>query len=291
MSTQIKKVKNNHYISRFLTEPWEYGQRSLLAYDFEKEKYREVKSKSFLTSREIYSDKLEKYFSDYIETPVGLFRSEVLAGKAHFDLKDWSKYRGLQLLIALQSIRFSSRNNAEAQTKLEEMCDKGESFADNLISAHMQQNQLCLVRVTEFGRLFFPETGMFPLAVHDTGCESLYSWAFGVPLHPEFFIASLSKTVNEQSLQDLRKVPNLFMGRSLGTSKHAKRVVVPKSLVEANGKEKIKEVMIFWRKLADEHITLINKLREQVQAMWSLTGFNLEREPGNVGGNLKVPKV
>ena len=280
-------MANSHYIPRFLTEPWEYGQRRLLYFDFNAEKFREAKSKSMLATPGLYTKDLEKFLSDNIETHVGKFRKEIIEGNASFEISDWQRYRGLHLLTILQALRFSSRDSVKGKRDLEDLCKKGTAFADSLIVGHMEQNQLCVIKVTEYGRLFFPETGFFVFAANDNVCESGFSWCFGVPLHPEFFIVSCSKTIDIKSLMDLRTATNLFMGRSVGTSKNAKRVVVPKELVDANGREKLKDVLLKWRQLADEHIQIINKLRSNVLSMWEMTGIPLLPIPGNIGSVLR----
>lgn len=135
--------------------------------------------------------------------------------------------------------------------------------------------------------LCFPETGLFPFAVRDKVCVSGYSWCFGIPLHPEFFIVSCSKTVDESELNSLRKTPNLFMGHSVGTSKNAHRVIVPKALVELNGKDKMKDMIVKWQSLADDHVKIINKLRDNVITMWEMSGIPLCPIPGNLGSVLR----
>jgi hypothetical protein len=131
---------------------------------------------------------------------------------------------------------------------------------------------------------------LFPFAVRDKVCVSGYSWCFGVPLHPEFFIATCLRTIDESDLKSLRKSPNLFMGRSVGTSKNAHRVIIPKPLVEANGNEKMKDMIVKWQSLSDEHVKVVNRLRDNIIKMWDMSGIPLHPIPGNLGGVLIPPK-
>lgn len=101
-------MSNDHYISRFLTQPWETADRRLEYYDFIRDTFGKASSKRLFAKRGLYDAETEKTFGKVIETPVGEYRAKVLRdGPAAVVplANEWRVHRALSLLIWMQAQR------------------------------------------------------------------------------------------------------------------------------------------------------------------------------------------
>jgi len=80
MTTQTQITKNCHYISRFLTRPWEFGQRQLRYYDFDDDRFSRRSSETLLSQNNLNSPAVETWLRDVLETPLGSARPRLAAG-------------------------------------------------------------------------------------------------------------------------------------------------------------------------------------------------------------------
>lgn len=64
-------TKNCHYISRFLTRPWEDDQRQLHFYDFDTGTFGVKSSKNLFAESQLNSPTVETWLRDVLETPLG----------------------------------------------------------------------------------------------------------------------------------------------------------------------------------------------------------------------------
>lgn len=61
---QQQVTKNCHYISRFLTKPWEFGERQLRYYDFDEDKFDTKSSRSLFAEDGLNAQQVESWLSD-----------------------------------------------------------------------------------------------------------------------------------------------------------------------------------------------------------------------------------
>ncbi len=81
-------VANDHYISRFLTGPWEVGQRRLHYYDFASGRFGEASSESMFADEGIQTEATGKLLDRLVESPVSDYRARVLRSSAGSALVD-----------------------------------------------------------------------------------------------------------------------------------------------------------------------------------------------------------
>lgn len=63
---------NCHFVSRFLTTPWEYGQRHLWYYDFASDEVRSSSSRSLFAVGGANTSEVEARLNQVIETPISM---------------------------------------------------------------------------------------------------------------------------------------------------------------------------------------------------------------------------
>lgn len=66
MALEAPVVSNCHYVSRFLTKPWEFGDRRLQYFDFDSDAILTASSKVLFSENEAYSGAVESFLSKYI---------------------------------------------------------------------------------------------------------------------------------------------------------------------------------------------------------------------------------
>ncbi|HVV50787.1 MAG TPA: hypothetical protein VHO06_14070 [Polyangia bacterium] len=81
--TRKQITRNCHYISRFLTEPWEFddehGQRQLHYYDFDTDAFDNFSSKNLFAEKDLNSPQVETWLKETLETPLGAVRPRLTA--------------------------------------------------------------------------------------------------------------------------------------------------------------------------------------------------------------------
>jgi hypothetical protein len=67
---------NSHFVSRFLTQPWEHGQRMLWYYDFDDNRIRSQSSRSLFATKGANSADVELRLNQLVESPIAGARSQ-----------------------------------------------------------------------------------------------------------------------------------------------------------------------------------------------------------------------
>jgi hypothetical protein len=63
-----------HYVSRFLTKPWEVEQRKLFFYDFETDCFVRGQSATLFAGNQLNSQQVETWLDRVVENPLGRCR-------------------------------------------------------------------------------------------------------------------------------------------------------------------------------------------------------------------------
>lgn len=247
MAKQADKVRKSHYVSRFLTRPWEQERRRLHYYDFARKRFESQGSRSLFREQKGYRGKVEKALNDLIENPLASLlatasgeRLEILEAQQR-----WSVYRSLVALILTQSVRHDDLNNVSSVAhELPGLLAKGEGYLDELAQAHARRASLYIVPVKPPEHLFYPEVGLFGVA-H----PSIVLPAFALPLSPQLAAVSLRGPVPRATAEQVLGDSKLMMALSVGLSVN-RRVVVPVAPVGAHEEAELRTALEGYRMCA-----------------------------------------
>jgi hypothetical protein len=125
---------NCHFVSRFLTRPWEYGQRQLSFFDFADGAVRSWSSRSLFAAAGVNSPGVETRLNQVIETPISGAIAELVVTQVGLEeFLQWPLFRALSLLLMLQPLRSSGL--AEPAERLEETITRTDAELDDLTQA------------------------------------------------------------------------------------------------------------------------------------------------------------
>lgn len=223
------KSLNCHFVSRFLTIPWEHGERMLWFYDFERDRLDTASSKHLFAREGTNTVEVERRLNRLVETPIASARTALWANGSDVsqDL-EWSLFRALALLILLQPFR-SSDSSDRSQT-LEEVISRSDKDIDGLAHAIGATWRLMRITVSDRSPLVYPSSGFFPLLASPIGGKCAF--AFAVPLSPiHAFVGVPSDIQSEQTEHWSANGAGFVSNYSVGY--RASVVVVHPSLVNA----------------------------------------------------------
>jgi len=189
---------NSHFVSRFLTTPWEHGDRMLWYYDFREGAIRSASSRSLFARLGANSKEVEVRLNQLVETPIAAARDKLWApGTEVSSSLDWPLYRALALLFFLQPFRATEAPTG-AQT-VEQMVSRPDTEIDGLTQAIAAKWQLMRITVSKKSPLLYPDAGYFPLigAPADGGC----SFGFAVPISPVHAFVGVQRDVQVEQTE------------------------------------------------------------------------------------------
>jgi hypothetical protein len=223
-------MANDHYISRFLTKPWEVGQRRLHYYDIDKGKFDECSSESLFALDGLHSEKTGQVLNEFIETPVSRYRTEILrSGDKMPPLTDPKLYRALASLIILQVQReMDARKPGELKFSLDDLAAQGEGLVHAIASIAYKDSELIAVVLHQNAApLFFTEAVYFVIPMIGTAP------IMAVPLTPRHFVALPEKGFSERQLNEMLNDRMRLSAFSLGFGPWTRRVVIPPEALAA----------------------------------------------------------
>jgi hypothetical protein len=199
---------NGHFVSRFLTKPWESDGRQLHFYDFGRKCFGTRSSKNLFARVGRTTAATEGALNRYIETPIASNLDLLTSvGDDSGDVEDWSLVRALFLLHLLQPIR-SSEEPPDALA-LELTVSWDESRLDAAVSRFSQTHALVRLPGHPGAPLHYPSSGVFtmPVQAHDGTWRNVLA----IPLTPRFAVAVVPKVA-----ADLRSAISHLPGGFLG---------------------------------------------------------------------------
>src|SRR5258708_5495148 len=217
-------MPNDHYISRFLTKPWEIGHRRLHYYDFASAKFGDSSSESLFAAADLHTETTGKHLDRYVESPVSDYRARVLrasTGPALADTNDWRVYRGLVGLVWLQVQRLLDAKALPVEMNLDQLLTQAEAVFDAMPQLATRHHALIGVTVPSTENLFFTESVYFPIPL--VGAPPI----LGVPLSPRHFVALAPTDYDKSQLRYWLNTPAAITAFSVGVGENAHRIVIP----------------------------------------------------------------
>ncbi len=257
---------NCHYISRFLTRPWEGDQQFLRFYDFEADRFGRRSSRSLFAEEDVNTPAVERRLRDVIETPLGAIRARVARGEYELLQRDWERYRAALLLLWLQGSRVRAVREETARQALDRLAAMPEAELNGFAMAMTEIYDLRLVHteITEtgaFAPLVFPSTGLFPFSVQDPSCLSGRS--FGLGLAIDVHCAIVATPVERKGRIDMSNARAILASCSIAASP-ARHVVLMPAHYDQLGERVLRERLRAMRASNDLVIKLAQQAREIV---------------------------
>lgn len=229
MPTQI--TKNNHYVPRFLTKPWERANRKLRLYNFETNAFESADSKTCFSAREVYPQEIEQFLNRVIESPMNDMLPLVQRGEDA--LRQERYYRAATLLVAIQRTRSKATTDEVFLQKLIELSRMPQQFLDGL--GVEQGHGLSIVSAREGSRsLLFPSTGSFVLLGNDLqwNGQPIAGWGIPIDLKRALVSYDLGLESDSSTKEGIRYAvesvcPTLLEQWSVGTDTSTKVVIPP----------------------------------------------------------------
>ena len=228
MATPI--VKNNHYVPRFLTKPWEKTGRRLTLYSFETNSFEPADAATCFSAEDAFPKEIERFLHDVIEKPMTELLPLLQKGEAALQQERYR--RAATLLVVVQRTRSRSTTEAAFLKTLIEISERPKKSLDEL--GVEQGIGVSIVHAREGARpLFFPSTGSFVLLGTELQWNGKPIPAWGIPLDLERALVSYNPalTADSSTQEGIRHAvesacPALLEQASVGTDT-ATKVVIP----------------------------------------------------------------
>src|SRR5690348_4753355 len=99
-------TKNNHYISQYLTRPWEFTPGKVRIFDYSNELFADRDTKTLFSKEGLFTQEQEGFFNLNIER---ITSQELLkVAEKKFKIKKWKSYRALLLFVFDLVSRYSA---------------------------------------------------------------------------------------------------------------------------------------------------------------------------------------
>ena len=230
---------NSHFVSRFLTRPWEFGQRRLWYYDFDRRHISHCSSRSLFAQRGSSSPEMERRLNDLVETPLSRF-VQTLAAKSPSgaaEVYDWPLVRALHIILLIQAIRPS--NHELHRRELRKVLHLPNEDIDQLAAASNKTYQLVRLGAHPRAPLFYPSDGVFVVPVQAGKASGRFVQLIAMPVTPLYAVLSIPRNVDTDYVLDTITVGNggYLSNSSVGTA--ARRVVIHPAIVSDNDRQHI----------------------------------------------------
>lgn len=269
---------NCHFVSRFLTKPWEFGQRQVWYYDFDRKQIEKKSSKSLFARVGRNTAEIEKCLNELIETPISNAITTLVPSGAidNVEIHEWRLFRALNLLLLLQWSRASEKESH--RSKLGQALSWDETTLDQLVLACQQTHIVVGLRGDLGAPLCYPSHGLFALPIRQQ--SGSFTAIYAIPLTEYYAVARVPRDVNMDDVFQTTTCQGGYLSNSsVGTT--ASKVIIHPSVIEAHGAATAARMIEDARKGVLQTFSLcgeINKLdREMYEIAFGSSGY----EPPN----------
>lgn len=223
-------MPNSHFVSRFLTKRWEFGQRRLWYYDFDRKWIAHESSEKLFARRRGSSRQMEQRLNGLVETPLSKAINS-LTGDSRLgknEVQDWLVVRALCVIFLLQAIRPSDQE--PHRLELEKILRADDKTIDQLAATFYNTYAMVQLQAHPHAPLFYPSNGVFIVPV-DVQRPSLH-FILAIPLTPRDLVVSIPRDIDiPHALETLTAGKGGYLtNTSVGTA--ARRVVIHPDIVE-----------------------------------------------------------
>ena len=249
-------MANDHYISRFLTKPWEIDQRVLRYYDFETHQFGERSSESLFAKDGLHLAETGKLLNQFVETPISQYRASVLTngpGSSLVPSNEWKLYRALAALTFLHALREPDSAHKGTVT-LDRMLSPGEAIVDELGRKASEGFDLIGVTTPSREQLLFSERMIFPIPI--VGTKPILAF----PLTPSHFIGLAEKKFPESELRQWMATEGALSAFSTGANEPRRVVLTPSWAAHSRSDPKsVEGVLVLFQSNAHSLFNLVGQ--------------------------------
>ncbi len=243
---------NNHYVSRVVTKPWEFGNKELYFFDFEESKFDSERAKTLFAEQDIFPEDYELFKNQSFESILGSSRDPILKSKKI----SWKTFKSLWLYIILQP--GSSSVLSGVKYSREELMNLSKEEINGFIT--YLDNKFNLIKIIDNScyNLFVNPLGYFPIFLN-SGLNVIMAY----PIHPKMAIVVTPKKIDYEYIKKSGSIEdNLLSKWSIGTGKYCNKIVVYPPLLKKLGTEKLKQRLQNWRSQLNDLCQLNNEYAE-----------------------------
>lgn len=211
-------MPNDHYISRFLTRPWEYGQRNLRFVDLDDGRVHRRSSETLFAQHGLHSAATGAWLNSNFEQTVSQFHNRLRVDPKIQPTS--AEAKALTKLLLFQARRFPC---GAAEGAIDAVARGALGDVDVLADAWWTQNRLLGVFAPR-ENLFVTERSYFVLPI--VGGPPVQC----LPVMPTYFVAAVRRDQNCHEVDKLLATEGTATAFSVGVSDYARVVVVPPSL-------------------------------------------------------------
>jgi hypothetical protein len=261
---------NCHFVSRFLTKPWELRNRQLWCYDFERKQIRKRPSKSLFAEAGRNSPEIEKRLNHFIERPIANAITTLVPSGAidNVEIAEWPLFRAINLLFLVQHNRVAEKDSLHSGLSQTLLMD--EAQLDQLVLACQETDMIAGLRGNPQAPLCYPSQGFFGIPIRRP--SGSYATVYAIPLTENFVLARVPRDLRiDDMVQTITLgTGGLFTNCSVGLK--SPRVVIPPSVMKAHGAPTAAQMMEDARKLVREQFLLcgeMNRLDREIAKIWN----------------------
>lgn len=202
-------TKNNHFVSKYLTRPWEWKKGKFRIFYHDTQTYGDVDSDDLFARDLIFSQAQEEFFNRYVEAYARPAFESIAKGVLAF--KKWKVYRALVLLLWDSMGRHMAAVKGDF-TAVNFLTSRTEKELDTYVNEIMKRFDLKIFTVGGGYRLFFPSTVV--LYYID---ETVQSCNFGIPIDGNKALFTYLKGSDDKLAEDISKseyLCNISVGNS-----------------------------------------------------------------------------
>jgi hypothetical protein len=249
---------NCHFVSRFLTRPWEHGDRHLWYFDFEQGEVRSHASKTLFSETGTNTADVEARLNAVIETPISAAIARLVDDVQPERQLEWPLFRALALLMMIQPLRSSGR--PDRAERLEDTVMRSDGELDGIARAALDSYQLGRISVRPDAAVLYPAAGFFPLLGRRKD-DDYYAAAIAIPVSQRHVFVGVPRTIDWDSAtaQWASNGAGTLANASVGTSG---RVVLPPLHMEGYATEEIAGMLYEMRATSTQLMALCRERNE-----------------------------
>jgi hypothetical protein len=279
---------NCHFVSRFLTKPWEFGERQLYFYDVRTREFKHKSSRKLFAVQGLNTEETEKRLNRLIETPLGSVIGDLTKSSKPegYSIEDWPVYRALVLLFPFQVARVSP--NPAPGFDLAGLCNWSEDKLNELANAYRQRYKFVTIRSHPGSPFYYPSKGYFtiPLAF----ASSLEPTAIAIPLTEHWAVASVPAEIDDQQLTDLLTYAGGGLASNASTGTNSDQVAIHPSVMMPENEDRIRQHIDEMQELNLRRVQEEPQFNRDTVALYAEAGISPEetlRRPAELGRQVR----
>lgn len=264
---------NCHYVSRFLTKPWETQGRQLTYFDFSTGKIDSCSSEYLFSRENSNTADQENFLNRFIETPLGEIQKI-----ADGDLKNlkWRVFRAMYLLFMYQAPRYFGSQGVEFADFYEFLFSVSEASLDGYISEVAKDFSIMKWTIPSREEIFFPELGVFPIPVK-TIHPSIIDFALCIPVTTKTILALTPNSADKTHIENIINSEQVMMSFSIGIVDFTDKVVIPPNFIAVFPESDLIQGILKSREKCSEYMSEIVKAIKNIDQIMARIGVKPRR--------------